>query len=299
MLFAALIVVAGAIGSGLWHSLALPDVAAVLVVPLDLSARSVTTDESVGDVGDVIKSIAGANAVNDPPGYLRIPHPKLPDRPRRVGIQVGHLDTDLAPAELGPRIPLQTGTTWYGFTEVATNLDIARRVAALLRKQGIVADVLPTTIPEGYLADAFVALHADGDGTGENSGFKMAHGQRRGHFEAALQEAIAETYAVETGLPRDDLHVSKAMLFYYAFNWTRFHHAVSPFTPAVILEMGYLSNDDDRALLIDQPDVVAIGVANGILNFLNAYPRSELFGRDLLIPPAPIFRPPSPSPSAP
>lgn len=298
LLFAGLIVVAGVIGSGVWHSLSLPDAAAVPVIPLDLSTRSMTSDETVADVGDVIKGVAGPNAVTDPPGYLRIPHPKLPDGPRRVGIQAGHLDTEIAPAELGSRIPLQTGTSWLGFTEVATNLDIARRTAALLRKQGIVVDILPTTIPEGYLADVFVALHADGDGTGENSGFKMAHGQRRGLFEGALKKAIEETYAVETGLPSDDIHTTRAMSAYYAFSWTRYRHATSPFTPSVILEMGYLSNDDDRALMVDQPDVVAVGIANGILNFLNAHPRSELFSRDLLIPPAPILRFPTPPPAS-
>ena len=297
VVLAGLIVVAGVIGSGVWHSLSLPDVLAVPVVPLDLSTRSMTTDETVADVGDVIKTVAGPNAVTDPPGYLRIPHPKLPDGPRRVGIQAGHWKTEQAPPELGVRIPLQTGTSWNGITEWETNLDIAQRVAGLLRKQGIVVDVLPTTIPEGYIADAFVALHADGDGTGENSGFKLAHGSRRGLYEDALQRAIRETYAVETGLSYDGEHVTRNMLAYYAVSWTRYRHATSPFTPSVILEMGYLSNDDDRELMIDKANVVAVGIANGIVNFLSAHPRSELFAKDLLIPPAPILRFPAPPPA--
>src|SRR5687768_1281884 len=63
---------------------------------------------------------------------VRIPKPAMPTGPRRIGIQVGHLDTDKVPAELGTRITFQTGTSWAGVDEVDVNMDIAQRVKAQL-----------------------------------------------------------------------------------------------------------------------------------------------------------------------
>src|SRR4051812_958201 len=115
------------------------------------------------------------------PGIVRIPKPKIDlGGKRRVGIQAGHWQTDDVPKEYGTRIITQTGASWGGYNEVDITLDIAERTAKLLRAQGVQVDVLPTTVPVGYLADAFIALHADSDGVGELSGFKMAHGSRPG-----------------------------------------------------------------------------------------------------------------------
>src|SRR5260221_13692020 len=123
----------------------------------------------------------------------------------------------------------------------------------------------------------------DGDGTGENSGFKMAHGARRGPYEQQLLDDIKEEYGAATGLAWDELHISRAMLGYYGLSWQRYRSATSPFTPSVVLEMGFLSNDGDRALALDHGDVLATGIANGIERFLSEVPSTELFGKDLLL----------------
>ena len=231
-------------------------------------------------------------------GVVRIPKPKFdPNGPRRVGIQIGHWKTDEVPKEYGTRILTQTGTSWAGYTEVDVTTEIADRLPTLLTAQGITVDILPTTVPKGYLADAFVSLHTDGDGVGELSGFKLARGSRRGPYEDKLLADVKTTYASETSLGYDAEHISRAMSGYFAFNWSRYQHATSPFTPAVILEMGFLSNDNDRSLLVNQPDRVAIAVANGILKFLDETPRAKIFGEDLLIPAAPIRRGPVAFPS--
>jgi N-acetylmuramoyl-L-alanine amidase len=78
------------------------------------------------------------------------------------------------------------------------------------------------------------------------------------------------------------------MLGYYAFNVTRYQHAVSAYTPGVILEMGYVSNDDDRTLMVDRSDVVANGIANGIFKFLSDTPRAKLFEREIVVPAFPL-----------
>jgi N-acetylmuramoyl-L-alanine amidase len=231
-------------------------------------------------------------------GLVRIPKPKVdPNEPRRVGIQVGHWQTEDVPKEYGTRIIAQTGASWAGFNEVDINMEIAERMATLLRAQGLAVDILPTTVPAGYIADAFIALHADSDGVGELSGFKMAHSTRRGPYEDRLLSDVKTTYAAQTGLDYDAEHVTRNMTSYYAANWSRYQHATSPFTPSVILEMAFISNRGDLALLIDHPDRVAIAIANGILKFLDETPRSKIFGEDLLIPQTPIRQGQAASPS--
>jgi N-acetylmuramoyl-L-alanine amidase len=246
--------------------------------------------------GGVIVQTPGPTAGPNATGTLRIPIPKnVPTGPRRVAIQAGHWKSDEAPDELRRLIP-QTGAEWEGVTEVEIDLDIAQRVSVILNSKGVAVDVLPTTIPAGYVADAFVALHADSDGVGENSGFKMAHGARRGPYEDVLLTDIKNSYGAATGLEYDATHITNNMKGYFAFNWSRFQHAVAAHTPAVILEMGYVSNDDDRALMLDKADLVAGAIADGIMKFLNDTPRSQIFGQDLVIPAFPS-RPQRPSPT--
>ncbi len=229
------------------------------------------------------------------PGLIRIPKPNMPPGPRRIGLQAGHWKTDEVPDELGKRITTQTGTSSAGTKEVDVNLDIAQRVRAQLIARGFVVDIIPTTVPAGYLADVFIALHADGDGTGENSGFKLAHGSRRGPYEDKLIALLREEYAKATNMSEDSTHVGRNMQAYYAFNWGRYQHAAAAHTPAAILEMGYLSNDDDRATLTDKADRVATGIMSGIVRFLAEVPQSKIFGEDIMVPSAPSR--PSPSPS--
>ena len=214
-------------------------------------------------------------------GRARLLKPTRFPSPRRVGIQVGHWKIDEAPAEF-PNLRSQGGGSFDGVDEVDVNLDIAQRVAALLRARGLAVDVLPATIPPGYLADAFVSLHADGDDYREARGFKIAHGFYRGPHEDELVESLTRSFADATGLPWDD-NVSADMTDYYAFAWYRYEHALSPFTPAAIVEMGFLSQEEDRRVLLEEQSTVARGIADGITRFLAKKPQSVLFAQDILV----------------
>lgn len=215
---------------------------------------------------------------------VRIPKPAMPSGPRRIGIQVGHWKTDEVPAELGTRITFQTGTSWGGVDEVDVNMDIAERVKAQLMARGYAVDIIPTTVPPGYLADVFLALHMDGDETQQKSGFKIAHGSRRGPYEDRLVSLLRDEYGKATGLEWDADGISRNMLGYYAFNWGRYQHAAAAHTPAAILEMGFLSSRHDRSLMVNEGDGVATAIVNGIQRFLDEVPRSKIFGEDLVVP---------------
>lgn len=225
----------------------------------------------------------------DPHWIVRVPHPSAPSGPRRIGLQSGHWQTAEVPEELAKLRELG-GAVWRDVLEWEYVLEITKRVATRLEAKGFVVDILPTTVPEGYLSDVFVSLHADGDDTETARGFKVARGQRRGPYEDALVEILKQEYWKTTNLP-EDVNITEDMDDYYAFRWERFSYSVEPHVPAAIIEMGFISSAADRAVLLLRPDAVADGVANGILRFLAEVPRDAIFRDDLVLPRA------TPSPS--
>jgi N-acetylmuramoyl-L-alanine amidase len=202
------------------------------------------------------------------------PAPTREPGPPRVGLQVGHLHSEELPDEL-ERLRDSSGTLGGGKQEWEVNLDIARRVAVRLEARGVVVDILPATVPPGYAADAFVAIHADGEPSGSASGFKAAHGRGRSPRDARLVALLYEEYGRATSLPEDP-QLSSNMRGYYAFSYRRFQHAVSPRTPAAIIETGFLTSAQDRRILLAQPDRAAEGIASGILRFLQEDPALRL-----------------------
>jgi N-acetylmuramoyl-L-alanine amidase-like protein len=201
------------------------------------------------------------------PSVQPTPTPRPAGTPPRVGIQVGHWLSSELPDELA-RLRGSTGAFAAGYAEVDVNLNVARRVVRLLESDGIVVDLLPATIPAGYDADAFVALHADGSPSSAARGFKLATPWRTSRASQQLLDTLTAEYAAVTGMPQDGA-ITFNMRGYYAFSYQRHRHAIAKTTPAVIVEMGFLTNSTDRALLIDQPDNLAVGIANGIVRYLN------------------------------
>jgi N-acetylmuramoyl-L-alanine amidase len=185
----------------------------------------------------------------------------------RVGIQAGHWRAAELPSEQ-THLHISAGTFAGGYSEAQVTLDIARRTAALLESIGVAVDVLPATIPARYSADVFVALHADGFAQASARGFKVATAWAASPASQRLFAALAAEYERATGLPRHGAATAD-MRGYYAFNYRRYAHAITKTTPAAILELGFLTNADDRALLTQSPDLAAMGIANGIVRYLN------------------------------
>jgi hypothetical protein len=190
-----------------------------------------------------------------------------PPGPKRVGLQAGHWLNEERPPELRG---LQHGSSGGGKQEWEVNLDIARRAARMLEAEGVEVDVLPTTVPPRYRAHVFVSIHADGDPAGRARGFKVA---RPGFssipdVDDQLVDALNAAYEAATGLPRDDVHITRRMLYYYAFNSRRYCNAVAPGVPQVIVEAGFLTSAVDRQLLLGNPDAAARGIVDGVMAFL-------------------------------
>ncbi|MBP6945568.1 N-acetylmuramoyl-L-alanine amidase [Patescibacteria group bacterium] len=192
---------------------------------------------------------------------------KRPDGPVRVGIQAGHWYASEAPDEQ-EGLRDNTGAQASGFTEWEANLRIAEETKKLLEAKGIIADLLPTTIPPGYLADAFISIHADGSTDTTINGYKIASPRRdRSGKAQQLSDLIQARYGSSTLLSVSDT-VTRNMRGYYAFSSRRYEHSIHPMTPGAILETGFISSVKDRKIIISNPKRAAQGIADGIIAFL-------------------------------
>ena len=191
-------------------------------------------------------------------------------RPYRVGVQVGHYKNNELPEQLDELVG-SVGTYGGGRSEVDLNLDIANRVAGLLRNAGGSVDVLPATVPTGYSADAFIAIHADGNASSSPRGYKISTrwSSTIPVQDASLVETLTAAYSAATGLPEDS-NVTRNMRGYYAYAPWRPNYRISYYTPGAIVEMGYMTNAADRAVMFRAPDKVASGIATGVLSFLKS-----------------------------
>ncbi len=178
------------------------------------------------------------------------------DVSHRIGILAGHWGYDS-----GAICP-------DGLREVDITTDIARRVAERLKALGYQVDLLQEQDPDkpepplqDYLAAAFVSLHVDSCVPGA-SGFKVSRWRfsQMPAIEDRFVSCLYEEYSAATGLVHRDDSITIDMWNYYAFR------EIGKPTPGVIIEMGFMSGD--RWLLVQQPNVAAQGIMNGILCFL-------------------------------
>jgi len=183
------------------------------------------------------------------------PTPSVP----RVGIVAGHWGCD-------------TGAMCDdGLKEVDINLDVAQRVASALIALGYQVDLLQERDPllTGYRAAVLVSIHADSCEAFPNasppaSGYKVASvvGSAVPEAEARLVDCLSSRYGVVTGLYFHENSITPDMTQYHAF------YEIDGQTPAAIIETGFMF--EDRELLTGRTDLVAEGIVDGILCFLQS-----------------------------
>jgi hypothetical protein len=185
-----------------------------------------------------------------------------------VAIQAGHWKTEELPGPLA-RLRTSTGASGGGRSEAQVTLDIAQRAARILRAKGLSAEVLPATVPTGYEADLFISLHADGASSAQARGYKVSTRWRSevAALDAVLVQSIESGYARVTGMPQN-ASITRAMRGYYAYSTYRGEeYRIGAGTSAAILEMGFMTSAADRAVMFNNPDLVARGVVAGVDNF--------------------------------
>jgi N-acetylmuramoyl-L-alanine amidase len=173
---------------------------------------------------------------------------------KRIGIISGHKGNDS-----GAVCP-------DGLTEASVNFKIATIVVQNLIAHGYTVDLLDEfddRLP-GYQAALLLSIHNDSCEyiNPEATGFKVAAAQTPDSETAShLTDCLVDRYHKDTGLIFDYNAITPAMTEYHAFD------AISSSTPAAIIEAGFLNLD--RQILTQHTDVIAKGITDGLLCFLN------------------------------
>jgi N-acetylmuramoyl-L-alanine amidase len=156
-----------------------------------------------------------------------------------------------------------------GLTEVEVNLEVAQSVVRSLRALGYHVDLLQEydSRLQGYLADALVSIHADScqqfpGASPPPTGFKVASvvDSLVPDEEQRLVTCITERYAERTGLGFHANSITGHMTQYHTF------YEIDGRTPGAIIETGFMWLDRD--LLTQQPDLVAQGIVDGVICFI-------------------------------
>jgi N-acetylmuramoyl-L-alanine amidase len=176
------------------------------------------------------------------------PTPHIP----RIGIVAGHSGNDS-----GALCP-------DGLQEVEINMEIARRVVALLTKRGWKVDLLEEydSALNEYQADALLSIHADSCTFPGKTGFKVAGAESSYDLRVTqrLVDCVSRNYEERTGLPFDPHTITYDMTHYHAYR------EIDENTPAAVIETGFLL--DDREILTQRPDIVAQGIVDGLVCFI-------------------------------
>ena len=169
---------------------------------------------------------------------------------------------------------IEPGACAGGVTEAAINLEVAKIAGRMLEKFG--HQVLLTRTGEvdndwlswrceaawAFGADIFVSIHCNAceDKTVTGSETFYFPGSETGHALARCiqSELVALCHTVDRNVKTND-------------EWTVLLETACP---AVLVEMAFISNDQDRELLTDRfrQRQIAVGIANGVEDFAKGGP---------------------------
>jgi N-acetylmuramoyl-L-alanine amidase len=184
-----------------------------------------------------------------------------PNWARLIGIVSGHS----GPGQTVGYDPGAVCEDIESLNEHDINMQTAIQVVRKLRERGYVVDLLDEFDPRlvDYQAAALVSIHANTcQDFGETvSGFLVAKAEARpeASVDSELAECIAKYYSNTTQLERR-FGLTEDMTDYHTFR------EIDVDTPAAIIELGFMRADRD--ILNDQPDVMAEGIVQGIMCFL-------------------------------
>jgi len=151
-------------------------------------------------------------------------------------------------------------------TEAEVNLKIATLVQQILTQEGYQVDLLKEFDHKllEYQAQVLVSIHNDSCDyvNDEATGFKVTAAKSSAYPEKAsrLTACLVERYQTATGLTYHYNSITTDMTEYHAFD------EINTSTTAAIIETGFLNLD--RQILTEKTDLVAKGVADGILCYL-------------------------------
>jgi N-acetylmuramoyl-L-alanine amidase len=191
-----------------------------------------------------------------------------------VAVQPGHWKVEELPQEQAHR-RTSTGAYHGSVREVDINRAVAKALIERIEEAGWSALLVPATVPPGLRADVFLSIHADG-GDGTERGWKLSPPWRPSAASLRLAAAVRRSFSAESILTEDEDGITIGMRGYYGFSYRRYHHAISPFTPAVLVELGFVSHPTDRRLMTSRPDFFADLIMRGLRNYFDGRERTTV-----------------------
>lgn len=170
----------------------------------------------------------------------------------KVVIDAGHGGTDV-------------GATGGGIYEKNITLDVSKKVEAILKQRGYqVVMTRPddkfvslqdrVTINENYSPDIFVSIHVNSSVRPEITGVETHYYHQ---YSMSLAQTVHSAFASAVQSPNRGLFKSK----FYVINHTT--------CPAILVEIGFISNESERAQLVSEKrkQATAKSIADGIDNY--------------------------------
>lgn len=218
-----------------------------------------TRNATGADPNTIAPSLEGAEGTSFPMAPITKP----------IGVPQDELASPVVTADLSNVVLIaghrgsDSGTECIdGLTEVQINSALAERVAVLLREAGVETDVYDEFDErlDGLAAAAMVSIHADScDYINEfATGFKISGSNVTN--SSALSICMQQRYADATQLAFHGNSITPHMANYHAFR------KISPGTPAIIIEVGFLNLD--RELLTTGSEKAVEGLVRGVLCYM-------------------------------
>ncbi|MBP3375394.1 MAG: N-acetylmuramoyl-L-alanine amidase [Clostridia bacterium] len=167
-----------------------------------------------------------------------------------------------------------TGAEGNGLREQDVTYEVGRRLATLLRQSGNWEVRLSRNTPDEVLgssnasslrtrvneanswgADYFISVHTNGSTDPSARGVE-AYAYSRPSRAFNLGEDIVDSLVEATGFPKRGMFVRPGL---YVLKRTSM--------PAVLVEIGFISNPTEAAVMRDNPELFARGIYNGIVEY--------------------------------
>ncbi len=175
---------------------------------------------------------------------------------KRIVIDAGHGGTDV-------------GATGGGIYEKNITLDVSEKVEAILKQRGYQVKMTRpddkfvslqdrVTISENYNPDIFVSIHVNSSVRPEITGVETHYYHQ---YSMSLAQTVHSAFASAVQSPNRGLFKSK----FYVINHTT--------CPAILVEIGFISNANERAQLISEKrkQATAKSIADGIDNYFKQH----------------------------
>ncbi|MBR5523962.1 MAG: N-acetylmuramoyl-L-alanine amidase [Clostridia bacterium] len=171
---------------------------------------------------------------------------------------------------------VNAGAEGFGYREQDINYAVGTRLAELLRQDGRFEVKTSRNSPTDSLgtsnatslaarvnaanqwgADYFISIHANASANPAANGTEV-YVYREGSVAAALAQDVLEGIVNRMGTKDNGVRVNPSL---YVLRRTQM--------PAILVELGYITNAQDVQKMVEDPWGFAQGIYNGILNYLD------------------------------